>query len=304
MVPSGEPEAVLKVAPQPARRPFNKKLNQKKLNKKQCMTPATPDLPAVETQIVEMTNAYRAQNNLNAVTRNPLLARAARAYARYLARNDAFSHDADGRKPAERVAAAGYDYCQVGENLALALDSRGFKSGDLSSQAMDGWINSPGHRQNLLAPHVTHIGVAVVQAPAAHPKFISVQLFARPQSAQYAFQVSNASPATVKYDFAGELHDLKPGYAARHRACFPEKLEFRSATFQPKNKVRKLKARYQASDGKVYIVRADGGSRVAISVEQQQSLSRITRPAGSRTLVSGSGSTLRTLPLPARNPLR
>lgn len=257
------------------------------------MTPATPDLSAAEVQIVEMTNAFRAEENLGKVTRNLLLDSAARAYARYLAKKDKFAHDADGRQPADRVRNSGYRYCQIAENLALSLDSRGFTTTELSEQMMEGWINSPGHRRNLLAEHVTEIGVGVVQAPDKHPKFISVQLLGRPQSAQYTFQVSNTARNSIAYEFGGETHRIKPGYAARHGACLPGRIVFKS-----RRSSKKVKGTFEAKDGQVYVVSAGRSGQINIDVKQKRTLSR--QPASKRAIPPKS----EFVPLPQRAPGR
>ena len=54
--------------------------------------PIAPDIPAAETAIVEMTNAFRKEHARTAVKPNAQLAAAARAYAKKLARTQAFSH--------------------------------------------------------------------------------------------------------------------------------------------------------------------------------------------------------------------
>ncbi len=265
------------------------------------MTPTLPDIPAVEVQIVELTNAFRAEEKLGAVKRNRQLENAARAYAEYLARTDKFAHDADGRQPAERVSSAGYKYCQVAENLALSLDSRGFTNNELATQTMEGWINSPGHRRNLLAKHVTDIGVAVVRAPDKHPKFISVQLFGRPQAAQYTFQVSNTAKSEVTYQFAGESHEIKPGYAARHGACLPGEIVFTDIAKSSAN----VKGTFEAADGQVYVIAARRSGGIEVSVEQKRTLSRSSGKPPSRA--SEPARTLPRnsfIPLPERAPAR
>ena len=128
------------------------------------MSVLTPDIPKVEMAIVEMTNAYRAKKSLAAVTVNPQLTNAARAYAQYLARTDKFSHEADGRQVSDRAKTAGYSYCSIAENLALNQDSRGFETRQLALQMVEGWLNSPGHLKNIVAPHATEIGVGVAKA--------------------------------------------------------------------------------------------------------------------------------------------
>jgi uncharacterized protein YkwD len=110
-----------------------------------CFAPAdtciahAPDLPQAEIAIIEMTNAFRSEHELAAVKPNGALAAAARTFAAYLASTSTFAHEADGREPAARVAAAGYRYCLVAENLALNLDSRGFDSHKLAHAVVEGW---------------------------------------------------------------------------------------------------------------------------------------------------------------------
>ena len=155
--------------------------------------PSLPDLPQTEIAIVEMTNAFRKENKLGEVKPNAALTAAARAFAQYLAKTGKFAHEADGREPAERATEQGYRYCLVAENLALNLDSRGFETRQLAGHVLTGWKESPGHRANLLQVAVTEIGVAVARAPDRDPKFISVQLFGRPEALKVTFRIENRS---------------------------------------------------------------------------------------------------------------
>lgn len=230
------------------------------------MAAIAPDVPAVEMQIIEMTNAYRAKHSLGAVKRNAMLDKAARDYALYLGKTKQFSHEADGRAPGQRAQSAGYSFCQISENLALAIDSRGFSSDALAKQSVDGWIGSPGHRKNLLAPHVTDIGVAVVRAPDRHPKYISVQLFGRPVSATYGFRITNAAPQTVSYSFAGETHQIGPRYTVRHESCEPGEIAF--VTESDWLGWNKVESRYQASDGQAYVLTQDDSGAIRVKLER------------------------------------
>lgn len=224
----------------------------------------SPDIPAVEMHIVEMTNAYRAKHKLAPVEHNPQLALAARAFAKYLARNDKFSHTADGRGPAERAKKSGYDYCQIAENLALNQDSRGFTPEGLAASAVEGWINSPGHRKNLKARHVTDIGVAVATSADRIPKFISVQLFGRPSSKLYSFQISNSSGLSVSYSFGGETHSVAPDMAVKHSSCMPGTLAFTRAGSWFSGTA--LNEKHKAANGKVFHLSKDKAKGVRVSV--------------------------------------
>jgi hypothetical protein len=217
-----------------------------------------PDVPATEALVIALTNQVRAREKLGSVKPDKALAIAARAYAQYLAKTKTFSHTADGKQPAARASAAGYEFCQVAENLALSENSGGFASQTLATETLEGWLNSPGHRANLLAPNVTDIGVAVAKVPDKDPKYVVVQLFGRPRALSTEFQVSNATKEKVTYALSGAAHTINPGTGVRHTVCEPKRLEFRSAGQAA------LNGQYAAENGKVYTVREKTG---AISIE-------------------------------------
>jgi len=211
---------------------------------------ALPDLPQTEIAIVEMTNAFRKDNRFGAVKPNAALAAAARAFAEYLARTGKFAHAADGREPHERAVAQGYRYCLVAENLALNLDSRGFETRKLARDVVEGWKASPGHRANLLQAGATEIGVAVVRAPHRNPKYISVQLFGRPESLKVTFSIENRAGAAVTYILGEETHELPAGATVTHTSCEPEALTFEAAATQ----------RHEPRSGDRYLVRSQGAA--------------------------------------------
>ncbi len=221
-----------------------------------------PDVVQAESAIVQMTNAFRAEQKLAPVTVNPTLTAAARAFAQYLAQTGKFGHEVDGRKPWDRTVAAGYKHCLVAENLASGLDSRGFETKGLATFAVEGWKNSPPHRANLVLPHVTEIGIGVVQAPDKHPKYIAVQLFGRPEALKYSFRVENRAGADVSYSFAGRAHALTSNASITHTACEPGSVAFtRSGNFLTGTA---LSARFEARDGAVYRVRTDAAGAVTV----------------------------------------
>jgi len=222
--------------------------------------PALSDIPAAETAIVQMTNAFRVENKLESVRRNAQLEAAARRYAEKLASYRGLSHTADGTTPAQRVAASGYSYCEVGENLASLLDTRGFTPNEYAKRAVTGWENSPGHRKNMLLPYVTETGVAIVRASPNEPKYIAVQLFARPEAARYRFKVVNEASRAVSYTFNGEDNTVSPREIITHTACVPGTLAFQSAT------KRGGAGRYETHDGQVYTLKPSDGGGVRVEV--------------------------------------
>jgi hypothetical protein len=223
--------------------------------------PVAPDIPAAEVAIVQMTNAFRAQEKLAAVKPNALLSAAAHAYAKVLAAHKgALSHTYSGTTPATRANAAGYDFCQIAENLAMIYDSRGFTAADYAQRTLTGWKESPGHRRNLLMPEVTEIGVAVAKAGANDPRYVAVQLFGRPQALKYSFQIVNRSPAAVSYTFGGKETAVLPRQVITHTSCAHGTIAFK---FDARSGV----GRYEARDGQVYTLtaRPDGGVKVDVT---------------------------------------
>ena len=227
--------------------------------------PDLPDIPRTEAAIVEMTNAFRRGEKLADVKPNAELARAARLYAEYLAKSGRFAHEADGRQPTDRAKASGYKFCMVAENLALNLDSRGFTTAKLADDAVEGWKNSPGHRKNMVQPHVTEIGVGIARAPDRDPKFISVQLFGRPDSLKYQFKVDNKSAVAVTYAALGQSHAIDPRVIATHTACQPGEIVFERAGSWLTG--AKLEARFEARDGALFTLRSGSDGRVTVDME-------------------------------------
>lgn len=227
------------------------------------MAALLPDLPKVELAIIEITNTVRAEAKLGSVAISPQLTAAARAYAQLLAKSGVFSHEADGTL-SDRVQRVDYKHCLVAENLASHQDSRGFETRALAKSAMEGWLNSPGHRENLMTPGLTEIGVAVAKSPDTTPKYIAVQVFGRPQSLSITFQVSNATNEQVSFAFAGKTHELKPHMAFTMQSCSAGPVSFE------KKGARSFTARYDAADGKTYVVNApaSGPLRVDVGVRQ------------------------------------
>jgi hypothetical protein len=221
-----------------------------------------PDLPQTETAIVEMTNAFRRESKLGEVKPNAALTAAARAFAAYLAKTGKFAHEADGRAPAQRAEAAGYRYCLVAENLALNLDSRGFETRALARDVVDGWKSSPGHRANMLLPTVTEIGVAVARAPDNNPKFISVQLFGRPESMKVEFLIENRAGAEVSYTLGEETQELPARATVTHTSCDPDQLTFEKAAAATAR-------RFTPRNGDRFVVRPGTAGAIAVSVERK-----------------------------------
>jgi uncharacterized protein YkwD len=124
------------------------------------VTPADDNLGTVNAAVLCLVNAERAAASLAPLTQNPQLDTAAAGMASRMVSEQFFSHDTpDGKTVVDRVQPTGYipnsgDWV-VGENLAWG-------SGALSTpQAIvNGWMNSPGHKANILAPDYKDVGLA------------------------------------------------------------------------------------------------------------------------------------------------
>jgi uncharacterized protein YkwD len=106
------------------------------------------------------TNAFRQTNGLPALRLGPRQSIVANEYAEFLARNNASGHEADGRDPAQRVAARGIKNCGVWENVYEYWSAPSIASWDMvAAKAMDAWKESRDHRDNLLRAQATHMGI-------------------------------------------------------------------------------------------------------------------------------------------------
>lgn len=103
--------------------------------------------------IIQATNAQRDQNGLLPLRTNPKLNAAAEAKVEDMFAKQYFEHESpDGKSPADIIRAQGYEYIVVGENLALG----NFRNDEVLVQA---WMDSPGHRANILNAKFQEIGV-------------------------------------------------------------------------------------------------------------------------------------------------
>ena len=123
--------------------------------------------------VVSLTNNARAQNGLAALSENQLLDTIAAERAKDMLDKQYFAHISPTGEQASDVAQrVGYHYKIIAENLA----SGAFFT---NQKIVDGWMQSPGHRKNILSPDVQEIGVAVVKK-GGDGGWLSVQIFGLP----------------------------------------------------------------------------------------------------------------------------
>ena len=136
----------------------------------QASAASTCGLTDFQAEMLQRVNAQRASGG-NCGTRGSFapsvalqwhgaLDQAAAAHSLDMATQNYFAHDGlDGRTPAQRAEAAGYDWRTIGENIAAGYPS--------VQAVVDGWMASDGHCANVLNPAFRDIGVACVPGTPA-----------------------------------------------------------------------------------------------------------------------------------------
>ena len=133
----------------------------------------------VKAKIIAQTNIQRYDNGaLPPLIENTKLDAAAQAKAEDMFKNQYFEHiSPSGVDPGTLVKRYGYEYITTGENLIL---------GNFSSEqeVVQKWMDSPGHRANILNNRFTDIGVAIIKGTySGQTTWIGVQEFGLPLSA-------------------------------------------------------------------------------------------------------------------------
>lgn len=121
--------------------------------------PVAADAPQ---SVLASINAVRAKAGCGPLKFNKALMAAAQGHARNMAEQNFFSHrDKTGRGITGRVRSQGYRYGMVAENIAAGQESPG--------EAVQAWLDSPGHRKNILNCKYRETGIAMVYQPDDKP---------------------------------------------------------------------------------------------------------------------------------------
>lgn len=140
----------------------------------------------IASDVLRLVNAARAHPQrcghasfppAPALQLNPLLTLAAQAHAQDMLRFNYFDHVGhDGSTPAQRVAASGYEFRLVGENLAIGPET--------PQDVVRGWLESPGHCQNIMDPRFVESGIAFAATRSGAPRIYWAQEFAAAREAR------------------------------------------------------------------------------------------------------------------------
>lgn len=121
------------------------------------LSPRIREIESLEQQCLDEVNRVRRRNGIQRLVLYDELLPVAREYSRRMAEQNFFSHnDPEGRTVRERVAEAEIKWRMVGENLAY---SNGYVNPVAAS--LHGWMDSPGHRANILEPEFTLTAIGV-----------------------------------------------------------------------------------------------------------------------------------------------
>ncbi|MEU6995995.1 sigma-70 family RNA polymerase sigma factor [Streptomyces sp. NPDC046465] len=116
--------------------------------------PAPSKPSGTAEQVVALVNTERAKAGCGPVRSNGKLATAATKHSADMAARDYFDHTSpDGKDPGDRITAAGYRWSTYGENIARGQQS--------PASVMDSWMNSAGHRANILNCDFKELGVGI-----------------------------------------------------------------------------------------------------------------------------------------------
>jgi hypothetical protein len=165
--------------------------------------------------LLEATNQERIKQGLSPLNYSTSLDSAAQAKAEDMAKRDYWSHNTpDGKEPWVFFDSVDYKYYKAAENLAY-----GFAD---SNSTVVGWMNSPGHRANVLDSDLTEVGFGIVNVENYQNKgaeTIVVAMYGRPASSPIAgtpeikltgnsnavFATSNTLPEAKKISYAQML---------------------------------------------------------------------------------------------------
>ncbi len=180
--------------------------------------PEPRELTKVVEQIVTQSRAFRQQQDRGDLEVDPQLMETAQYFAQYMAETNQYGHQADGQRPSQRAKAHGYEYCMISENIGYLFSSEPLADEVLAQRFVDGWKESPEHRENMLEPAVTQIGAAVAQSEE-NGYYFAVQMFGRPESAAIRFELTNETQEVLRYRIGEQVLELPPQYTRVHKRC-------------------------------------------------------------------------------------
>jgi len=152
--PTPSPSPIVSPTPSPAPSPTPSPTPIPSPTPSPSPTPDSLSIADFEQRVFDLTNEERARHNLPALIWHNGLADLSRAHSEDLVQNNRMGHDStDGTTFAQRIA--GISWRAAAENV---------NSARTPEATVETWMNSPGHRSNILNPDLTHLGVGTAQS--------------------------------------------------------------------------------------------------------------------------------------------
>jgi len=127
----------------------------------------TGTMSSAEARILQLVNAERAKNGAKPLSSNGDCTKLARMKSQDMVTNNYFSHQSPTYgSPFDMLKANNVSYMYAGENIAMNQSE---------GAAFKAWMNSEGHKKNILNPNFTDLGVGI--APKGNGSYIYTQLF-------------------------------------------------------------------------------------------------------------------------------
>ncbi|MCY0932295.1 CAP domain-containing protein [Streptomyces sp. H27-H1] len=143
-----------KPAPIPSKAPTKKAAPAPVTAQAEQRPPTAQTGSTQSAEVVRLVNLERAAAGCPVLQADQDLTEAAQGHSDSMAATKNFAHTGtDGSQPQDRVEAAGYEWSRSGENIAMGQPD--------AAAVVDAWMNSPGHRANILNCEFTEIGVGV-----------------------------------------------------------------------------------------------------------------------------------------------
>jgi spore coat assembly protein SafA/uncharacterized protein, YkwD family len=133
--------------------------------------PSLSDVKAIELRVVELVNQQRAKAGLQMLANNWQVERVARYKSADMANKGYFSHTSPTYgSPFTMMQNFGISFSAAGENIAMGQRT--------PEEVVNAWMNSPGHRANILSPTYTQIGVGFAKNSSGSAYW--TQMFIKP----------------------------------------------------------------------------------------------------------------------------
>ena len=133
--------------------------------------PEKSSLLSLEDEVIRLTNVERTKRGLSPLAKNWELCRVARYKSEDMLRRGYFAHNSPAYgSPFDMMESFGLRFTAAAENIAYGQRT--------PAEVMNAWMNSPGHRSNILSGNVSEIGVGV--AKKSNGTLYWTQMFIRP----------------------------------------------------------------------------------------------------------------------------